>query len=218
MSWASKRLNCFVRAWSGIVSGPHRRSKFIICHMSIEQNRPPLRLRRKHGSGRSLGVTPVDGGRLIEVQSIRNSIIAGLIVIIAFSLCWISVSSLTNRVFPWATVVLGFLLGHAVRLAGRGIDWQFSALAAALAIVGSLIANITIAASVTAEEFGVRTIQVLRSVTIMTWPVFFDEVMTVADVFFAIVGAAIAAFYAGRRLTRAQSHAVRLWKEEQQRD
>ena len=71
------------------------------------------------------------------------------------------------------TVVLGFLIGHSVRLAGRGIDWRFPATAVVMTLAGSLAANIILAASVTAEGFGIGTLQILQAVTSMTWPVFF---------------------------------------------
>jgi len=175
----------------------------------------PLRLRKRHGSGMRKNATSIDGGKLVRAQSIRNAIVAGLIAVIVFSLFWIALSELTNRVFPWATVVLGFLIGHSIRLAGRGIDWRFPAIAAVMALAGSLAANIILAASVTAEGLGLGTLQILQAVTTMTWPVFFDEVLTVADVFFAVVGAGLAGFYSNRRLTRAEYLALRLWHEEQ---
>lgn len=182
--------------------------------MSDEKN--PLRLRKKHGTGKPVDVSAADGGKLVAAQSVRNALTAAVIVIIIFSVFWISLSELTNRIYPWFTVVLGFMLGHAVRLAGRGTDWRFPAIAAVFAILGSFIANIAVAASVTAEGFGVATVEVLGAVTSMTWPIFFEEVMSVADIFFAVVSASLGAFYANRRLTRSQYHALRLWREAQQ--
>lgn len=178
----------------------------------------PLRLRKRHGSGIRKDVTSADGGKLIRAQSLRNAIVAATIVVIIFSLFWITLTELTNRVFPWLTVVLGFLLGHSVRLAGRGVDWHFPVVAAVMATAGSLVANVVLAASVTAQGFDTSTLQVLQAVTSMTWPVFFDEVLTVADAFFAAIAAALAAFYSNRRLSRSQYHALRLWREEQQSD
>ncbi len=162
-----------------------------------------------------MDVTAADGERLVNAQSIRNAIVAGLITVIVFSLFWTALSSLLNRIFPWFTVVLGLALGFSVRTAGRGIDWRFPLLAALLAVAGSLFANVVVAASVTAESFGTGTLQVLRSVTSMTWPVFFREVLTVADAFFAVVGAGFAAFFANRKLTRSQYFGLRLWRKEQ---
>jgi len=184
--------------------------------MSDAQN--PLRLRKKHGTGTPVEVTTADGGSLVAMQSIRNALIVAAIIIVIFSVFWISLSELTNRVYPWFTVVLGFLLGHGIRLAGRGTDWRFPVIAAVSAVMGSLVANIAVAASVTAQGFGIATVEVLSAVTSMTWPVFFNEVVTSADILFALVSACLAAFYANRRLTRKQYHALRHWREKQQRD
>jgi hypothetical protein len=175
----------------------------------------PLRLRKRHGSGAQQDVTSSDGGKLLQAQSLRNAIVAGLITIIIFSLFWIAVTELTRQVYPWATVVLGFLIGHSIRLAGRGVDWRFPSTAAIMTLAGSLTANIILAASITAEGYGIGTLQTLQAVTSMTWPVFFDEVLTVADVFFAVFGAAVAGFYSNRRLTRSEYLALRLLREEQ---
>lgn len=177
----------------------------------------PLRLRRKHGEGRPPDTTSEDGARLVRAQSLRNAIMAGLIVIILFCLAWVALTSLTNRVFPWLTVVLGGALGIAVQRAGRGIDWRFPVLAAGLTLVGAVFGNIVVAASTTAAEFGTGTMDILQAVTTMTWPVFFDEHWNVADGFFALVAAGFAAFFAPRRLTRAQRFALRLWREQSDR-
>ncbi len=183
----------------------------------MSESQSPLRLRKKHSGGAAVGLTPADGERLVAAQSTRNAVVAGLITVIIFSVFWVLLSDLTNRVYPWLTVVLGFMLGHSVRLAGRGVDWRFPAIAAALALAGSLVANVVVAASVTADGNNMGTLQILQGVTTMTWPVFFDEELNIADGFFAVVAASLAAFYANRRLSRSQYHALRLWNEEQQR-
>lgn len=172
-----------------------------------------LRLRKKH-TGAVSDLSPADGGRLIGEQSLANAIYAGLIVVIVFSILWAMASTLLNRIFPWMTVILGLLVGLAMRRAGRGLDWRFPALAALITVLGALVSNIVVAAAFTAEALDTSTFTILRAVTSMTWPVFFDEAMSSADVVFALFGAAIAAFYANRQLTRAQFHAVRMWQQE----
>ena len=179
-----------------------------------ERNDPhPLRLRRKHGEGRRPDITAEDGARLVRAQSLRNAVVASLITLIVFCFAWIALSALLDRVFPWMTVVLGAALGLAIRAAGQGVDWRFPALAAVMAVAGSVVSNIVLAASTTADEFGTGTLQILQAVTHMTWPVFFEEVWTVADGFFAAVAAGLAAFLAPRRLSRSQRFALRLWRE-----
>lgn len=170
----------------------------------------PLRLRKRHGTGERPDVSPEDGRRLVRQQSIRGAVTAALLATILFCIVWVAISSLTHRVFPWMTVVLGAMVGYAVRRGGKGIDWRFPTMAALFAATGSLLGNIAVAASVTADEFDAGTLEILRSVTSMTWPVFFDEVMNAADGFYAVCSAAIAAFLANRRLTRKEYYAIRL--------
>jgi hypothetical protein len=183
--------------------------------VSEKENPHPLRLRRKHGEGRSPEVTADDGARLVRAQSLRNAVIASLVTLIVFCLAWILLSGMTNRVFPWMTVVLGLAVGIAVRKTGRGVDWRFPTVAALIAFVGSIVGNVVLAASTTAAEYGTGTLHILRAVTSMTWPVFFEEVWNVADGFFAVVAAAFAAFLAPRRLSRAERFALRTWREQQ---
>jgi len=152
---------------------------------------------------------PELGQQLMSQQSLLNALYAGLIIIIVFSALWAMASTLINRIWPWMTVILGILVGLGVRRAGRGLDWRFAVLAATLAAFGALLSNIVVAAAFTAATLDTGTLQVLRAVTSMTWPVFFAEAMSTADAIFGLVAAALAAFYANRRLTRAEFHALR---------
>ncbi len=185
--------------------------------MTQDHSRKVLRLPRKHAAKTLAPPNPADGERLAREQSVRNAIMAGLVVIIVYSSAWALLSTTIQRVYPWLTVLHGALIGLAVRRAGRGLDWKFPTIAAVLAVIGALAGSVVVAAAFTAAEFDTGTITILRGVTAMTWPVFFDEVMTPADAVFALFGAAAAAFYANRRLNRAQYLALRTWQEKDDR-
>jgi len=159
-------------------------------------------------------VDSVDVMQLIKAQSFRDAIVAGLIVIILFSILSAMLSTLLGIVFPWMTVVLGVFVGLVIRRAGRGLDWRFPTLAAALTLAGALASNVVVAAAFTAEELDATTFEILRAVTSMTWPVFFAEVVSAADIVFGLFGAAVSAFYANRQLTRSEYSAWRKWREE----
>jgi hypothetical protein len=172
-----------------------------------------LRLPKRHaGAGRH--TEDIDGGRLVREQSVANAIYAGLIAVILFSILWAMTSTLLNRIFPWLTLLLGVFVGLAVRRAGNGLDWRFPLLAAVITVGGALLGNVVVAAAFTAAELDTSTLHVLRKVTSMTWPVFFDEVMSPADAVYALFGAGIAAFYANRRLSRAEYHALRMRQQD----
>jgi hypothetical protein len=185
--------------------------------MNTTPDPSPLRLRKKHGEGRRPDVTAADGARLVEAQSLRNAVIASLIILTVFCIVWIALSAALNRVFPWMTVVLGAALGMGIRRAGRGVDWRFPALAAVMALLGSVASNIVLAAATTGEFYGMGTVETLQATTSMTWEVFFERVWTVAHGFYAAVAAGVAAFFANRRLTRAQFYALRLWRDQSDR-
>ena len=152
-------------------------------------------MRKKHTPGRPTEASPDDGRRLIAEQSFRDALVASLIVIVLFGILWAMLSTLLNRIFPWMTLVLGIAIGLVIRRAGHGLDWRFPVLGAGMALVET------------------STLAVLRAVTSMTWPVFFEEAMTPADLAYAVIAAGLAAFYANRRLTRAEYLALRKWQE-----
>lgn len=172
-----------------------------------------FRFPMKHARKLAVRPTAEDGARLVDAQSITGALVAGVAAVIAFCILWTLLSTLVNRVFPWLTLAMGMLVGLAMRRAGRGLDWRFPVLAAMLAAIGCLAGNIVVAAAFTAGELDTGTLTVLRAVTAMTWPVFFDEVMTPADAVYALFAAAIAAFYANRRLSSAEYIALRRWEE-----
>jgi len=185
--------------------------------MTQDYSRKVLRLPGKHAAKTRTPPKLADGEQLARAQSVRNAIMAGLIVIIVYSNAWALLSTTVQRIFPWLTVIQGALIGLAVRYAGRGLDWKFPTIAAVLAVIGALAGSIFVAAAFTALEFDTDTITILRGVTAMTWPVFFDEAMTPADAVYALFGAAFAAFYANRRLNRSQYLAFRTWQQEDDR-
>jgi len=149
----------------------------------------------------------------MQRQSLREALVAGLVVVIVFSILWAMLSTLSNRIFPWMTVVLGILAGLAIRRAGHGIDWRFPVLAALVTLFGAMVGNVVVAAAFTAAALDTSTLAVLGAVTNMTWPVFFDEVISAADIVYALFAAATAAFYANRRLSRGEYLALRKWRE-----
>ncbi len=182
--------------------------------MAYDSDNQVLRLPKKHATGLDEQPAPELGQRLEAEQSVRNALMAGLIAVVGFAVLWVVVTAVAERVFPWFTIVLGLALGHVVRLAGKGLDWRFPVLAALLTLAGAMAGNIVIAAAYTAGEFDTNIVTILSKATQMTWPVFFAEVLTGADYVYAVIAAAIAAFYANRRLSRRQYFALRLWRED----
>ena len=173
------------------------------------------RMRKKHTPRQPTEASSDEGRRLVAAQSLRDALVGSLIVIVLFGILWAMLSTLLDRIFPWMTLVLGIAIGLVIRRAGNGLDWRFPVLGAVMALIGALASNVVVAAAFTARALETSTLTVLRAVTSMTWPVFFEEAMTPADLAYALIAAGLAAFYANRRLTRAEYLALRKWQEKQ---
>ncbi len=185
--------------------------------MKPEQIPTVLRLRKSHEPDPEAPPDIAIGERLEAVQSVPAAFLAGLVAIVVFSVLWTMLSLLLDKFFPWFTLVMGALLGLVVRRAGLGLDWRFPVLAAAMALVGSLVGNLIVAAAFTAEELQSSVLSVLAGFSELNWSAFFAEVLTPADAVFAVFAAAIAAFYSIRRLSRRQYLALRLWRQSNDR-
>jgi len=188
------------------------RIRVLLPIMSAEKT-DVLRLRKKHLPKNKREPTPEEARRLLAAQSVRNAIMASVITVIVFSILWSMISTLIGSIYPWMAMLMGGLIGLAVRRAGFGLDWRFPVIAAVFAVIGALVGNIVVAAAFTAPQLGTDTLTVLRNLTALTWPVFFDEVMTPADIVYALFAAGLAAFFANRRLSREQYLALRTLEE-----
>jgi hypothetical protein len=183
----------------------------------MNERRTPnvLRLTKRHTPASRTSASAEDGARLRAAQSPWYALAAGLAAVAAFSGLWAVASVLTGRIFPWSTLLLGLLVGWVVRRTGRGVDWRFPVLAAALAGAGAIAANIVVAAAFTAGEYGTDAVTVLGAVTMMTWPVYFSEALSSADFAYAVIASAVAAYYANRPLSRAEFLALRRFEQEE---
>ena len=186
--------------------------------MKPDPNTNVLRLRKYHEPDPEAPPDIEVGRRLEAAQSLSAAFVAGVVAIVLFGLLWTMFSLLIDRFFPWFTLLMGVLLGLAVRRAGLGLDWRFPILAASMALLGSLVGNVIVAAAFTASEQSTSALSVLTGFARLDWAAFFDEVLTPADGVFAVFAAAIAAFYSMRKLTRRQYLALRLWRQSNERD
>ncbi|MBT8077864.1 MAG: hypothetical protein KJO31_04770 [Gammaproteobacteria bacterium] len=156
---------------------------------------------------------PTDPETLLDSQSLRGAIVGAVVAVIVFNYAWILSADLFGKVFPWLSMLQGVIVGQMVRRMGHGFDWRFPVIAAIAAYVGSISANFIIAAMTTGADLGVGTMEVLGSVTTMTFGVFFTETFNVVDQIYAATAAAIAAFFARRILNRREVLELRKYQE-----
>lgn len=168
-----------------------------------------FRLDQTHSKHSGKPGSHADGQAIQSAQSVSAAIIAALTTVVSMNVIWMLSASMLDRVLPWLVIVQGVLVGQMVRRWGRGLDWRFPLIALLAAWLGAYSGNLLLAADTAADEFGTNPLHILASMSEMTLGVYFDELVSPVDHFYAICAAAVAAFMARHRLTRSEEYAYR---------
>jgi hypothetical protein len=75
-------------------------------------------------------------------QNLVSGVIAGAVAALVGAVIWAAVTVTTDYQIGWMAVGIGFLVGFAVRLAGKGIDRSFAVAGAQLAHLGCVLGNL----------------------------------------------------------------------------
>ena len=91
---------------------------------------------------------------LRQQQSFGAALSAGTVAALAGAALWGAVTAVTHYELGLTAVVVGVMVGLAVRKAGHGIEKKFGVLAAVLALFGSLIGNLLSINVAIAQHYG----------------------------------------------------------------
>jgi hypothetical protein len=75
-------------------------------------------------------------------QSLAMGVFAGFVAAIAGAAAWGLVTAYTEYQIGYMAIGIGFLVGFAVRLAGKGVDPSFGVLSAVLSLLGCVLGNL----------------------------------------------------------------------------
>lgn len=88
-------------------------------------------------------------------QSIVKGLIGGLIAAIIGAAIWAGITVITEYQIGWMAIGVGFLVGQAVRIMGKGYDISFGIIGAILALFGCILGNLLAVCIVIANYGGV---------------------------------------------------------------
>ena len=146
---------------------------------------------------------------ILAQQSIGRAIGGGVAVVLVFGWIWAALSVTTGRVFPWLSVLIGALVGVAVRRYGRGLNWRFPVIAALLAWIGAYTGNLIIGIVETGRYLDAGVFNVFAGLSKDTMENFFTITVSPVDHIYAFCAAGVASFLAKRRLNRREILAIR---------
>lgn len=166
-----------------------------------------LRLRQKHASRGA--AADIDGGALLRDQSLKAGALGAVLASAILIVVWIAGGMLFDSFFPWFSLVVGFFIGRAVQHFGRGIDWRFPAIAAAATVLAAFLGSFMCALFLTGREFETSVLTLVSEISWHTIATFASREFAVVGSIYAAMAAAIAAFFAQRKLTRGEAVALR---------
>lgn len=79
---------------------------------------------------------------LHDEQNLVMGGLSGMVAAMAGAGIWAAVTIATEYQIGWMAVGIGFLVGYAVRLAGKGISPAYGAVSAALSLLGCAVGNV----------------------------------------------------------------------------
>ena len=179
----------------------------------MNQTNSIFRLKHKHPPNPKRVVADIDAQALIDAQSLQRALLGALLALVILNTIWVYSALLFDRFYPWGSMIQGFLIGRAVRHFGRGIHWKFPLLAATVAFVGALTGSFVASLNLTAREFSMDALSLITEVSWYTIETFFTRDFGVVGVIYALVGAVLAAFHAGRRLHWREELALQKTRE-----
>ena len=176
----------------------------------MNQPENSLRLGQKYARDRARAV---DVTRLVGEQSLRGALLGALLAWLLLNFVWVYGCLIFDHFFPWFSVIQGFFIGRAVQHFGRGIDWRFPLLAALTAAVAGFAGSFLSALFLTGREFDTSAVALVGEVSWHTITTFTSREFGAVGTIYAGMSAALAGFFANRRLDRYEAVALRKYRE-----
>jgi hypothetical protein len=94
-------------------------------------------------------------------QNLSFGIVGGVVAATIGATIWAIITAVTNYQIGWMAVGVGFLVGYAVRISGKGIDKTFGVAGAGLSILGCVAGNLLTACILISRHQNIPVLQLL---------------------------------------------------------
>jgi hypothetical protein len=105
--------------------------------------------------------------RLHSEQNLAAGAAAGLVAALIGAVVWAVVTYVTHYQIGWMAVGVGFLVGYAVRLVGKGIDKTFGIIGASLAFLGCAVGNLLAMCALVAKQENISLLTILANLDLI---------------------------------------------------
>ena len=136
-----------------------------------------------------------------EEQNLLVGSLAGLIAAVVGATVWAGVTVATEYQIGWMAVGVGFLVGIAMRVTGKGIDQIFGVVGAVMSLVGCALGNLFTITYFMADSFDLAIMDILSQMTVADVYGLLKETFQVMDILFYGLALYFGYRYAFRQLT-----------------
>jgi hypothetical protein len=105
--------------------------------------------------------------RLRSEQNLPAGAVTGLLAALIGAVVWAAVTYVTHYQIGWMAVGVGFLVGYAVRLSGKGIDKTYGIIGAGLAFIGCALGNLLAICALVAKQENVSLLAILANLDLV---------------------------------------------------
>ena len=173
-----------------------------------------FRLKQKHTPDRRRRLPAASGSALLAEQSLVRGTLGSIAVALLLCWGWALLSMSSGRILPWATILMGAIIGVAMQRFGRGLDWKYPVVAVVVTAVAAYFGNLMIGVLETGRYIEARPAEVLGGLSFDTLRSFFRNTINPIDHIYAFSACGVAAFFANRRLKRHEVLGLRTMNEE----
>jgi hypothetical protein len=135
-----------------------------------------------------VAIDPEDRERVMlhlhGTQRLVPAIVAGFVAMMFGAVVWAVIAVFTKQEIGWIAIGIGFVVGMAVRIAGRGFDVRYAVIGGALSLAGVVLGKFLAACGFFAREEGIPIWEVLSTFPYATFPAFMRESFEIIDLLF----------------------------------
>ena len=175
-----------------------------------------FRLKQKHTPKRQDRLPPADGRQLLAEQSLTRGTLGSIAAALLLCWGWALMSMASGRILPWASILIGAIIGIAMQRFGRGLDWKYPVVAVVITGIAAYFGNLMISVLETGRYIEAGPAEVLGGLSMDTIRNFFRNTINPIDHIYAFSACGVAAFFANRRLKRHEVFGLRTMGKEKQ--
>lgn len=154
----------------------------------------------------ALKVTPEVMQKLRAEQNFPLAVIAGVLTGLIGAVLWAAITVSTEYQIGYMALAIGFGVGFAIRIAGKGIDPIYGFLGATIALLSCVLGNVFGIVGFVANSEGLGYVETLVGIDYSLMPEVMAENFSVMDILFYGIAIFEGYKFSFRRMTEEELH------------